>query len=427
MEMISSLPNNKILDDKKQNFFVDEKGRIKLPEEILQLWGITPETELSICQTSEGILLQRIDPQLSRLYIEPTNACNLNCRTCVRHSWDEPTGMMDMEIFRNLIGDLSAVPSLQKVSFWGIGEPLLHPDIVEMVALAKQLGVETQMITNAMLLDRKKAEGLIDAGLDSIVVSVDGTTIESNADIRSGADLGLVKQNIMQLRELQNIKQCFNPVIGIEFVLMRQNLGELRNLRSLAYSMGANFIVLTNLLPYSKELKDQILYWDQTGASRYPLHRSNLFPDILLPYIDMSPETLEQLLPFLAGARTSQVFPNSNSEYCRFVGEGSIVVAWDGGISPCINFMHSYSCYIKGRDKLIKRYTLGNVGQENISEVWYKQDYVKFRDNVKRFVFAPCAECGGCELAESNEEDCIGNTFPVCGDCLWAKGLIQCP
>jgi hypothetical protein len=30
-------------------------------------------------------------------------------------------------------------------------------------------------------------------------------------------------------------------------------------------------------------------------------------------------------------------------------------------------------------------------------------------------------------LLESNEEDCYGNTFPVCGGCLWAQGVIQCP
>lgn len=44
-----------------------------------------------------------------------------------------------------------------------------------------------------------------------------------------------------------------------------------------------------------------------------------------------------------------------------------------------------------------------------------------------RFDFSPCTDCGGCDLADSNQEDCIGNSFPVCGDCLWAKGVIQCP
>lgn len=36
-------------------------------------------------------------------------------------------------------------------------------------------------------------------------------------------------------------------------------------------------------------------------------------------------------------------------------------------------------------------------------------------------------DCGGCDLRESNEEDCFGDESPRCGECLWAAGLVQCP
>lgn len=126
-----------------------------------------------------------MDLALSKVYIEPTNGCNLNCSTCVRNSWDEPVGIMKIETYRKLIDSLRKITSLQKISFWGVGEPLLHPEIVEIVSLAKQIGVETQIITNALLLDKKKSEELIAAGLDSIVISIDGTDDRTNADLRS--------------------------------------------------------------------------------------------------------------------------------------------------------------------------------------------------------------------------------------------------
>jgi len=113
--------------------------------------------------------------------------------------------------------------------------------------------------------------------------------------------------------------------------------------------------------------------------------------------------------------------------YCRFVGEGAVAIAWDGEVSPCVALMHSYTCYILGREKVIRRYTLGNVGREEITHIWDRDEYVQFRARVQRFDFSPCADCGGCQLAESNEEDCFGNQFPVCGDCLWARGIILCP
>ena len=39
----------------------------------------------------------------------------------------------------------------------------------------------------------------------------------------------------------------------------------------------------------------------------------------------------------------------------------------------------------------------------------------------------PCTFCGGCDCSLANEEDCFGNPFPTCGGCLWAQGIIRCP
>ena len=60
-------------------------------------------------------------------------------------------------------------------------------------------------------------------------------------------------------------------------------------------------------------------------------------------------------------------------------------------------------------------------------EIWADAAFRAFRGRVRRFDFAPCIDCGGCDLRESNEEDCIGDEFPRCGECLWAAGLVQCP
>ena len=43
------------------------------------------------------------------------------------------------------------------------------------------------------------------------------------------------------------------------------------------------------------------------------------------------------------------------------------------------------------------------------------------------FDFASCLYCGHCELFAENKEDCIGNTHPACGGCLWAEGVLSCP
>jgi hypothetical protein len=70
---------------------------------------------------------------------------------------------------------------------------------------------------------------------------------------------------------------------------------------------------------------------------------------------------------------------------------------------------------------------VGSIADEDICSIWNREDYRQFRARVRRFEFSPCVDCGGCYMSESNEEDCFGSTFPACGDCLWAHGVIVCP
>jgi MoaA/NifB/PqqE/SkfB family radical SAM enzyme len=298
-----------------------------------------------------------------------------------------------------------------------------------MVTLAKELGVRTELITSALLLHEEKVLGLVEAGLDSLVISVDGTSEESQADVRPGADLRMVRKNVGRLLALRSASGCPTPEIGLAFVAMRRNVSELAGLRRLAIELGASTVTVTNVLPYTEELKDEILYGLSAGGPPATGH-SEWWPEIILPGMDARPEVLDPLLRLLGGwrlANPAQLRREGAHGYCRFVGQGSVAVAWNGEVSPCIALMHCYPCYVLGRRKEIRRYSLGNVGGEAIGHIWQRDEFVRFRDRVQRFDFSPCTACGGCTLAESNEEDCYGNPFPVCGDCLWAQGVIQCP
>lgn len=404
---------------------VNPDGSLLLPGELLKELGITPGSNVLVKNSPYGLSLRSTEPALSKLYIEPTNTCNLQCRTCIRHTWKDREGFLQMDTYINLLDDVRELSSLKKISFWGFGEPLLHPNIVEMVARAKQLGVETQLITNGLLLDEETAKGLTEAGLDSIVVSIDGTSEETQADIRSGADLNLVKANVKRLG-LMSWANNNKPEIGIEFVASRSNVKELGNLGSLASELGASFIFVTNVLPYSDEFKDEILYWDSVRLKLQ--EKGNWYlPRFFLPPFDNRHEVVGNLGKISGPIDLSHTTIHKGDGYCRFVGEGSLVISWDGEVSPCVALLHSYSCYVLGRKKEIKRYSVGNVAQQKLIDLWGQQDFARFRERVQRFDFSPCTDCGGCDMSESNEEDCYGNTFPVCGDCLWAQGVIQCP
>jgi hypothetical protein len=67
------------------------------------------------------------------------------------------------------------------VAFMGLGEPLLHPRLLDMVRLAKRRGLRAEVTINALLLDDELAAGLLEAGLDQLVVSIDGASAEAGA------------------------------------------------------------------------------------------------------------------------------------------------------------------------------------------------------------------------------------------------------
>lgn len=80
-----------------------------------------------------------------------------------------------------------------------------------------------------------------------------------------------------------------------------------------------------------------------------------------------------------------------------------------------------------GRRKDITHYTFGNIEATPLDELWETPQFAAFRARLREFPFSPCTTCGGCERFPRNFEDCVGNTFPICGGCLWAQGFVQCP
>jgi MoaA/NifB/PqqE/SkfB family radical SAM enzyme len=408
---------------------VGKDGTLLLPEDQRKRWGLRPGADVLVWETPEGLVLRPADPPLAKIYLEPTTTCNLQCSTCMRNSWDEPGGTMSLTSYDRLLRDLEEVSPMPMLSFWGIGEPLMHPGIVEMIRSASGRGAKTELITNGLLLNRKAAEGLLAAGLDRIVVSIDGVSRESYSDVRCGADLEVVKKNVAYLHAVRVMAGLEKPDIGIEFVLTRRNVSELPQLPDLARFLGAHSVVVTNVLPYTESFEHDILYGVSAAEWWYSSKSSTQSPEVTLPRVDVRPETREALLGLLVNAGAFGLARPSKTDlvaYCPFAWEGKTAIAWNGEVSPCISLMHSHTCFAFGRRKAVKRYSLGNVWRDHITDIWNGEEYCSFRRRVIEFDFSPCNHCD-CDMAEANEEDCFGSPFPTCGDCLWARGVVVCP
>jgi radical SAM protein with 4Fe4S-binding SPASM domain len=106
--------------------------------------------------------------------LEATNACQLKCPMCFTRVTGAPTGLMDWDLYKRLVDEIAAAGAFSIRLSWR-GESLLHPRIVDMVAYAKSKGLPSvSFLTNGGRLTPEMSEGLIRAGLDYIVLSIDG-------------------------------------------------------------------------------------------------------------------------------------------------------------------------------------------------------------------------------------------------------------
>lgn len=168
------------------------------------------------------------------LDIEPTNACNLKCPMCPRTVImnDEAknksfnVGMMKLEDFKKIIDEAVEI-GVYSIKLNWLGEPLVHPNIVEMVKYAKEKGIEDVMFnTNAAILTEEMSRKLIEAGLDKIFFSFDSPAKEKYESIRIGANFDDTLNNIKTLMKLRKDMGRTSPLTRVSMVLMEDNKDE---------------------------------------------------------------------------------------------------------------------------------------------------------------------------------------------------------
>ncbi|MBN1147971.1 MAG: tungsten cofactor oxidoreductase radical SAM maturase [Anaerolineales bacterium] len=384
------------------------EGQIQLPEfyQNHHVLGAGNELILEASEHSLVLHFKRLDA--CRAYLELTTRCNLNCAMCIRQAWHDAQGDMNAETFQAVLDGLRAFPNLKRVVIGGFGEPLLHPKIVEMVTQIHSLGVGVTITTNGLLLGRSMAEALLKAGVDTLVVSLDSMHVRAYQERADSGGLGKVLENIQGVQDLIRDAGWRLPALGLEYVVMKSNLGELYKLPDIARQVGASFVIVTNLLPHTPQLAKEILYDRDEPLNLgggWGVHRGG--------WIAWG----HPKLPRMKWGAVRR---------CRFISEPSLVIGWDGDVSPCYALLHTCPYYIYGRRKEVTRYTLGSVKEQSLAEIWTSEEYVLFRAKVRDFRFPSCVDCGiDCTYAQENS-DCWGND-PSCADCLWAQDILQCP
>ena len=375
---------------------------------------------------------------LRKLYIEPTTKCNLNCKMCFRHTWfDEPMCDLSLEDYRHVLATMPK--TVETIFFGGMGEPLFHKDILEMIRLAAETGVEVELLTNGTLLTEKMINGIMDAGLTRLWISIDNletdSSINANSDSgeleHSGHDhSGRVLSNIRMLNKIRQ-KRISTLCLGITFVAMKSNAHQLSKLPFFIAQHLVDEVNVSNISPTDEASQNEMLYTGLVNMYTGP-GKGSVLPTVRLPYFDMNiPEAADGICSLMSKQNFNLYFNDQpvlrKTGYCKFVREGMTFVRADGKVSPCMALLHNGYTYLSNFRRKITHCSFGSIKEQPLAEIWNSKEYKTFRRKFDEFDFASCIYCGHCELFAENKEDCIGNSHPACGGCLWAEGVLSCP
>jgi putative metalloenzyme radical SAM/SPASM domain maturase len=420
----------------------------------------------------------------AKLFVEVTTRCNLQCGMCVKQNGTGgiPEGDMSPETFERLA---PAFPHLDTLVLNGIGEPLLQPHLEDFISRARALLPERASVgfqSNGMALTDERAASLIDAGLDRICISLDTVSDDSFRSIRSGGEMGGIVAAFASLNKARARSGGRDLRIGIEFVLMRSHLADLPDAVRWAGRSGASFAIVTQILPYNKDIAAQAVYDTNTTSAisiyeRWKTKARQEGLDIRI-YLNtltkvgrtVQEERIVQLVEQMRNDAETQgitlhlerllrrdeewltsaerVFAEArqaareagleltlpgmaprNTRKCEFVEGDSAFISWDGNVHPCYFLWHRYACYVGGIEKRVKPWVLGNLRDRDILAIWNDEGSRTFRERVLGYRFPFCFDCGFalCDYVgeEVFEQDCYIERVP-CGACLWCTGLFQC-
>jgi len=136
---------------------------------------------------------------------EVTDNCNANCIMCPReeHEFGREHGIMDQAKYEKSIDEVVSLGAT-KVVLTGFGEPMLDKKLEQKVAYAKAKGLSTYIITNGSVLTGKRAQGLLEAGLDEMRVSFYGMHSKSYNAVMQGLEFEKTRAGLLSFIEMRN-------------------------------------------------------------------------------------------------------------------------------------------------------------------------------------------------------------------------------
>lgn len=290
--------------------------------------------------------------------------CNFKCIYCINSVEEKKMEnkntlskeMLSWDSFKNIADQICEFPEpIKKVLLTSIGEPLLNKKLPEMIAYLKQTGrVNTiEIITNGSLLTPELSNKLIDAGLDRLGISIQGTTSKKYKDIcGANIDIDEMIKNIKYFYD--NRKQCNMFIKTVDIAL--ENETDKERFMNL-FSNICDQIYIDNIIP----LYEGVNYEDMNLKEGKTLHNKKLIK------IDIC----------------SQAFY-------------TIDIRANGNVVPCCQEPYPIS--------------FGNIKEKNLIDIWNsnkRKDFLIMMLKKEKNQYPICKKCVMPSMATADEKDIL--------------------
>lgn len=302
-------------------------------------------------------------PALATLLV--TYRCNYDCLICdISDRQQQGVQEFDTARFFSIIKEF-AVLGAAGIGFTG-GEPLLRPDIFELLACARRHGLIARLNTNGFLLGDEAARRLIASGADSVNISLDGATAATHDRIRNHTGAFERATTAINLLHRMRQRQNANLRIKVVSVIHETNIDEAAGLVALSQELGADCIDFIPCQPFAQgdhclADKDLLLKVERLIQHLLESKRSGIA-------IENSPAHLQLFQSSFAGL--------PSPVRCR-AGYNSLAVDCYGNTFPCVPWINW------GK-------TAGNIRDKTLSELWHSAEYQQHRRTA--------GECRDCYL-----------------------------
>ena len=296
------------------------------------------------------------------LQIETVNKlCNARCPMCTILTDARDAKIMGFEHYKSIIERF--VPYKDKIEFvtlHGCGEPLLDKTIAEKIRYTKELGFRgIGFSTNVGLLNATRAKELLDAGIDTLIASIDGLTKEVQESIRVNAgDFDLIcenMQNYLGIRDQGN----YNSRVLIRFIRQRLNYKQWDDY----YAYWSQFI--------NKDKGDDILRFDVHNCGG----KVQGYDEMSLVGTSEDPSLCEV------------VEEEEGATLCPDLFERMIVFA-DGSIGFCSSDQDGY-------------FNFPNIMEEDPIDIFNRPEYVAYRNAWEEGREMELPYCSTCTITQS--------------------------